>query len=233
MLLLRHKDERGKTDIEWLKSRHSFSFGRYIDRNHMAYSDLHVINEDFIAPNGGFATHPHDNMEIITYVIKGQLAHKDSMGNGSIIHENEIQVMSAGSGITHSEYNASDTEDVHLLQIWVTPNVLNEAPSYQQKAFPKNAFNNQFKTVISPKSTDGALTIKQDAKIMLGHFDAGQETSLDLNTDRKYWAQIATGDVIINDQKLFAGDGLAIENESHILLQSLTPSQILLFDLRP
>jgi redox-sensitive bicupin YhaK (pirin superfamily) len=231
MLTKRYRDERGPTDAGWLKSMHSFSFGHYQDPDHMGFGPLRVINEDRVVPGAGFGAHPHSNMEIISYVLKGELAHKDSMGNGSTIKPGDIQIMSAGSGITHSEYNGSDSNEVHFLQIWIMPNVENEAPDYQQKTFDQGDLNNQFRVVISPDGENGSLTIKQDARMLVGKFDEGIATVFKTQAGRRYWIQIAQGMADVNGEKGASGDGFAIETENEIIIKANTDAEILLFDL--
>lgn len=231
MMTKRFRDERGPTNAGWLKSMHTFSFGHYMDPDHMGFGPLRVINEDWVIPGAGFPTHPHDNMEIITYVLKGALAHKDSMGSGSTIKPGDIQLMSAGSGVTHSEFNASSTEDVHLLQIWIMPDVRNTAPDYQEKRLDVNAVKNRFATIVSPDGAEGSLTIRQNAKLLVGHFEDGMETKLDLDPARAYWVQIASGMVGVDGDTAYAGDAYALTGEAVLSLKSKSDSEILLFDL--
>lgn len=231
MLVKRHRDERGPTNAGWLKSMHSFSFGHYHDPAHMGFGPLRVINEDWVAPGAGFPTHPHDNMEIITYVLSGELAHKDSLGNGSVIRPGDVQVMSAGSGIRHSEFNNSDSEQVHLLQIWIMPNVRNEAPGYQQKSFDTAKMKNDFRVVVSPDGENSSLLIKQDARLLTARLDADIERKLTVDPKRKYWLQVANGIVEINGEEARSGDGIALQNVKEISVRSRTDTEILLFDL--
>lgn len=231
MLTKRDRNERGPTNAGWLKSMHSFSFGHYHDPRHMGFGPLRVINEDNVMKGAGFGTHPHANMEIISYVLEGELAHKDSMGTGSTIKPGDIQLMSAGSGVSHSEFNNSQTQDVHFLQIWIMPNVQNATPSYQQKSFAGTQDRNTFQTVISPDGIDGSLVIRQDARMLVGKFDADAGVELKAQPGRKYWVQVAQGSARVNDEEAKAGDGFAIENEDLITVKSLTASEILVFDL--
>jgi redox-sensitive bicupin YhaK (pirin superfamily) len=231
MLTKRDRSERGITNTNWLKSFHSFSFGRYHDPKYMGFSSLRVINEDYIDPGTGFGTHPHDNMEIITYVLKGQLTHQDSMGNGSNICPSEIQIMSAGTGVTHSERNVSESDEVHLLQIWITPNLQNQPPNYQQKLFDSHEMHNTFRIVVSPDGSNDSLTILQNAHMLVGKFDAGYTFDLKINPNRHYWLQMAQGVVDIHGNQILAGDGLAIKDEGSIKITSITGAEILLFDL--
>lgn len=231
MLTKRYRDERGPTDAGWLKSMHSFSFGHYNDPEHMGFGALRVINEDRVIPGAGFGMHGHNNMEIISYVLKGQLAHKDSMGNGDTIKAGDVQIMSAGSGVRHSEFNGSESEEVHFLQIWIMPDVENQAPDYQQKSFAPEEMNNQFRVVVSPDGQDDSLKIKQDARMFAGKFDEDTRTEFAAIKGRKYWVQIAQGIAEINGEKSSAGDGFAITGENLITVRSVTSSEILLFDL--
>ena len=228
MITKTNANDRGPTDLGWLKSHHSFSFGHYYDPNKMGYSHLRVFNDDYVAPSKGFGTHPHDNMEIITYVLEGKLAHKDSMGNIETISPGEVQVMSAGSGLTHSEYNNSDSETVHLLQIWIQPNVSNTEPGYKQKIFNEK---NKLQLVASPDARDGSLHIKQNASLFIGDYDVNNKMEYITQESRKYWVHIATGNVIINGHDASAGDSFAIENEQKIEIQTTAPSKFLLFEL--
>lgn len=231
MLTKRYRDERGPTDAGWLKSMHTFSFGQYEDPDHMGYGPLRVINEDEVIPGAGFGTHPHRNMEIITYVLKGKLFHQDSIGNGSIIKPGDIQIMSAGSGVAHSEYNASDEEKVHFLQIWIMPSISNVVPNYQQKSFDSDEMRNQFRVVISPDGEDGSLLIHQDARMLAGKFEDGHKAVFETKRSRRYWLQMAQGIADVNGEKMSAGDGLAVEDESKITVTAKTDTEILLFDL--
>ena len=231
MLYKRPAEERGPTNMGWLNSMHTFSFGHYYDPQFMGFGPLRVINDDRVRAGAGFDTHPHRNMEIISYVLEGSLAHKDSMGNGSVIKAGEVQLMSAGSGVTHSEYNGSKKKKVRFLQIWIMPNQLRTSPEYFQKAFPDAELANQFRVVVAPDEKNGALKIKQDAKLLLGKFEANRNTTQMLDQNRQYWVQMATGKASINGIALKEGDGLAIVEEQLLELNSQKPSQILLFDL--
>lgn len=231
MLKKRHHHERGPTNAGWLKSMHTFSFGRYLDPEHMGFGPLRVINEDRVVPSAGFSEHPHSNMEIISYVLKGQLAHKDSMGNGSTISPGDIQLMSAGTGVTHSEFNASDTEEVHFLQIWITPDTENTEPGYQQQHFDALTIKDQFHPVISPDGSNGSLRIRQDAWLYVGKFNANNTTVFNAKSTRKYWMQIVEGDVEVNGEPASVGDGIAISEEKTIYLKSISTSEVLIFDM--
>jgi len=231
MQIKRDRNDRGPTDAGWLKSMHTFSFGQYHDPNHMGFGPLRVINDDRVIPGAGFSTHPHSNMEIVSYVLSGELAHKDSMGNGSSIKPGEVQLMSAGSGVTHSEFNASSTDNVHFLQIWIMPNVENTKPGYQQKAFDAEEMQGKFRTVVSKDGEDGSLVAKQDARLLIGRFDADDSTNFETRTGRKYWLHVAKGKASVNGEKAAEGDGFAITNEAQIAIASETDSEVLLFEL--
>lgn len=231
MIEQRYANERGPTDAGWLNSMHSFSFGHYQDPDHMGFGPLRVINEDRVVPGAGFGEHSHSNMEIISYVLKGELAHKDSMGNGSSIKPGEIQIMSAGSGVRHSEFNGSDDNEVHFLQIWIMPNVQDEEPDYQEKSFAHTDMHNRFKVVVSPNGEDQSLIIKQNARMLAGRFDSGHETEFKTQKGRKYWLQIAQGEADINEKSASAGDGFAVQDEELITVKPKTDAEILLFDL--
>lgn len=231
MIAKRHKEHRGPTRTGWLNSMHSFSFGHYHDPNHMGFGPLRVINEDRVIPGAGFGTHGHRNMEIISYVLKGELAHKDSMGNGSTIRPGDVQLMSAGTGVMHSEFNGSSEEEVHFLQIWIMPNVENEAPGYQEKSLADTATENDFQLVVSPDGEDGSLRIKQDARMLVGVFEQDHNRRYLLDTGRKYWLQITRGIVRVNGEDASAGDGFAIRQENAIELEAVTDAEMILFDL--
>lgn len=231
MQVKRYRDDRGPTDAGWLKSMHTFSFGHYHDPEHMGFGSLRVINDDRVIPGAGFGTHAHSNMEIISYVLSGKLAHNDNMGNGSVIKSGDVQLMSAGTGVTHSEYNDSDTGQVHFLQIWIMPDVENTQPGYQQKSFDLDEMRNQFQVIVSADGADGSLVIKQDARLLIGKFDEDMEHEFATAKNRKYWLQIAKGNTTVNDEDAAAGDGFAIQGEDKIVIKTETASEILLFDL--
>ncbi|GAB1267550.1 pirin family protein [Aurantivibrio infirmus] len=231
MEYFRSADSRGRADVDWLDSRHTFSFGSYYDPEHMGFGALRVINEDRIVPGGGFDTHGHKDMEIISYVISGALAHKDSIGNGSQIKPGEVQKMSAGSGIEHSEFNASKTEPVHFLQIWIRPNRVGIDPSYEQVYFALEERQNTLKLIVSGSGREGAIQISQDVEIYSAVLDVDKHLKFDVATDRKVWVQVVKGELIINSVKLAAGDGLGLEKISEVSLASTSDAEILLFDL--
>ena len=231
MFVIRKNSERGHAEHGWLHAKHSFSFGQYYDAKYLGFRHLCVINEDKVEPSKGFPTHSHQNMEIVTYVISGALEHKDSLGNGSIIVPGEVQLMSAGKGIQHSEFNHSHSELVHLLQIWIEPSVKNESPSYDQKNF--SHLNEKFTLVVSPTGERNSLKIKQDVKLYRGILSKNENTKFKLNTERHAWVQIAKGNLIVNDNlHLEQGDGLAISEGGLISFSSNEqPCEFLVFDL--
>lgn len=217
MYLLRPANQRGHTVTDWLDSYHTFSFGQYFDPQFMGFSDLRVINDDVVAPGRGFGSHPHENMEIITIPLSGELQHQDSMGNGSVIKPGDIQKMSAGTGIIHSEMNASSSAPVHFLQIWIEPDMQDIKPGYQQKSYPKNVLTDQLKLIVSPDGREDSLIIQQDAEMYQCLLNAGKEVTFNADDKRKVWIQVATGDIAVNDRPLVAGDGLAIADENAVV----------------
>lgn len=233
MHILRKAQERGYADHGWLKSYHTFSFADYFDPKHMGYRSLRVINEDVVAPGMGFDTHPHRDMEIITYVMTGELAHKDSMGNGSVIRPGEVQYMSAGTGVRHSEFNHSKENPVHLLQIWILPDQKGHVPRYDQKSFSREEKQGTFKLVVSPDGRDGSIAIHSNALIYASILNLGEKTSLDFSKTRFGWVQVALGEVKVNGKILSAGDALGIAEETKLEFEgtSQSPAEILLFDL--
>ncbi len=231
MIIKRNANERGPTKAGWLNSMHSFSFGHYYDPAHMGFGSLRVINDDRVAAGAGFDTHSHANMEIISYVLEGELAHMDSMGTGSVIRPGDVQLMSAGTGVAHSEFNNSNSGEVHFLQIWILPNKTNMPPAYQQTTFEHEELRNQFRVVVSPGGEEGSLRIRQDARLLAARFDPEAETTVPLKPDRKYWVQFARGAAELNGEQAITGDGFAIEQESSLKLKSLTDSEVLLFEL--
>ena len=230
MLQVRRSGERGKSRTSWLDSRHSFSFADYYDPQHMGFSVLRVINDDRIAPSSGFATHGHRDMEIITYMLQGTLKHTDSMGNVSLLKAGEVQRMSAGTGIRHSETNPSDAEPVHLLQIWIEPDQRGLTPSYQEQRV--NLSNgSQFRLLISPSGEEGSLSIHQDASLYSLNVDAGEQLSRDLDPQRRVYVHVVSGDMNINGQSLSAGDAVALEAETTLSLEAASRAEALYFDL--
>lgn len=232
MITIRHRDERGAADFGWLDSKHTFSFGNYYDPNHMGFSDLRVINEDKVIPAQGFGTHGHRDMEIISYVLSGELSHKDSMGNGSVIRPGEVQRMSAGTGVRHSEFNASATNPVHFLQIWIMPESKGLEPSYESKNFSPEQRQGRLKLVGSPDGRDGSVTIHQDVNLYLASLKEGDQLNHKIEDSRRVWVQVTQGEITLNNQLLQAGDGAAITDETEIVISGNNPdSEILLFDL--
>lgn len=231
MKTLRPAAERGHAKHGWLDTHHTFSFARYYDPAHMGYRSLRVINEDRVAGGGGFPTHPHDNMEIITYLVEGALAHQDSMGTGSTIRPGEVQKMSAGTGITHSEFNASDTDAAHLLQIWIQPAERGIEPKYEQIRIPEEGWHSTLQLVGSPDGRDGSVTIHQDAYLYAARIAAGESRIHETAPDRHLWLQVIKGTLEVDDVTVSAGDGLAVTDEASITLRATAAAEVLLFDL--
>ena len=231
MIKIRKSHERGQANHGWLKSFHTFSFANYFDRHHMNFGNLRVINEDYIAAGKGFGKHPHQDMEIITYVISGALKHEDSMGNSSIILPGEVQTMAAGTGVFHSEFNPSATEETHLLQIWISPNVKKIAPSYGQKSFAEELKKGEFTLVVSASGRDGSIKINQDAEIFAAQFLSGVKKIYNIAAQRKIWLQVIKGKISVNGASLENGDAAAIENELQLEIIVQENCEILLFDL--
>jgi redox-sensitive bicupin YhaK (pirin superfamily) len=230
MISIRRGEKRGLTRTAWLDSRHSFSFGHYFDSKHMGFGPLRVINEDRVAPNAGFPRHPHDNMEIISYVLEGALEHKDSLGNGSVIRAGEVQRMSAGTGIEHSEFNHSRSEPLHFLQIWIRPEAFGIRPGYEQKSFEPPA-ENSLALIASRDGRGGSVTIHQDVALSLGWLREGGEVSHALAAGRCAWLQVTRGAVALGGEVLKAGDGAGLEDETRIALQAPEDAEFLLFDM--
>ncbi len=231
MITVRPSRERGAFDHGWLVTRHTFSFADYQDPAHMGFRALRVINEDIVRPGKGFGTHGHRDMEIVTYVLSGALEHKDSLGNGSIINPGEVQRMSAGTGIRHSEFNASADSDVHLLQIWLVPERVGIAPGYEQKAFPIADQPDRLHLVAGREGRDGALKIHQDVDLYVAHLTPGGAVSTSLAPGRHAWVQVAKGAIEVNDVALQAGDGAALSDEDEIDIRSRKGGEFLFFDL--
>ena len=230
MIRIRNGDDRGRTRTGWLDSRHSFSFGHYVDPAHDGFRTLRVINDDRVIPGAGFATHGHRDMEIISYVLEGALEHKDSLGTGSVIRPGEVQRMSAGTGIRHSEFNPSQREPVHFLQIWIIPERGGMPPSYEQKAFPATE-GSGFRLVGDRAGTAGAITIHQDARMYVASLAPSDRATHELATGRGAWVQVTRGAARLNGERLRAGDGAAIDGENHLVVEADGPAEILLFDL--
>jgi redox-sensitive bicupin YhaK (pirin superfamily) len=231
MLTLRRSKDRGHADHGWLKSFHSFSFGGYYDPAHMGWGNLRVINEDRIAPGTGFGTHGHRDMEIISYVMAGNLAHKDSMGNVKGIPPGDVQRMSAGTGVQHSEFNHAPDETTHFFQIWITPNVTGIAPSYEQKNFSAAEKDGVLRLVASPDGAQGSVTVHADARMYIGHLHASQRAELQLNPARKAYVHLMHGALQVNGQALQSGDALLVEGESQLTFSEGDAAQVILFDL--
>ena len=231
MITLRRARDRGHADHGWLDTRHTFSFSDYHDPAHMGFRQLRVINEDRVQPGAGFPSHGHRDMEIISYVLDGALAHKDSLGTGSVIRAGDVQRMTAGTGVVHSEYNHSATEPVHFFQIWIVPAARGLAPGYEQKTFPVEARRGRLRLVASRDGRAGSLTIDQDTDVYAAVLEAGQALSHELLPGRGAWVQVARGDVRLNGQSLAAGDAAAVESEPGVTITAETPAELLLFDL--
>ncbi len=231
MLTIRKAEDRGHFDFGWLDTRHTFSFGEYYDARHLGFRDLRVINEDVVRGGRGFGTHPHRDMEIVTYVLSGALAHEDSMGTGSLIRPDDVQRMSAGTGVTHSEQNASADEPVHLLQIWFLPAKTGTAPSYEQRTFAAADKRGRLRLVGAPDGRDGAVTIHQDVALYASVLDPGNRVQHVLAPGRHAWVQLVRGRVAVNGQMLAAGDGAALSEESTVAIVATDASELLFFDL--
>jgi redox-sensitive bicupin YhaK (pirin superfamily) len=231
MITVRQAHERGKTQAPWLESYHTFSFNRYFDPRYSGFRDLLVINEDTVAPGRGFGTHGHQDMEIISYVVEGQLAHQDSTGVSSVIRPGDVQRMSAGTGVRHSEFNPSDTETMHFLQIWIQPEREGLPPSYEQRSFPEADRRGRLRLVASRDGQDGSVTIHQDVKLYSGMLEAGETFIYRLSDDRHVWVQVIRGGVLFNDTALAAGDGTAVSKETMLHIRASDAAELLLFDL--
>jgi quercetin 2,3-dioxygenase len=231
MITIRKSDARGLGSHGWLESRHTFSFANYYDPRQMGFRHLRVINEDTVAPGRGFGAHQHENMEIISIVMEGALAHKDSTGGNGVLRRGEVQRMSAGTGVVHSEFNGSETEPVHFFQIWILPERPGIAPGYEQKLFSDEERRGKLKLVVAPGGADGALNIHQDARLYSSILQSGERVEYRLEDGRGAWLQVARGSVSVNGTPLDAGDGAAIENEPRIEIVADDAAELLLFDL--
>jgi redox-sensitive bicupin YhaK (pirin superfamily) len=231
MLTLRKSQDRGYADHGWLKSFHSFSFAGYHDPAHMGWGNLRVINEDRIAPGKGFGTHGHRDMEIISYVMSGELAHKDNMGNGRSIPPGDVQRMSAGTGVLHSEFNHAPNDVTHFLQIWIEPNVTGIPASYEQKSFPDAEKRGTLRLVASPDGSQGSVTLHADASLYAGLLDGPETATLPLRPERKAYVQLIRGELVANGQRLSAGDALLLDGESAVVLGQGRDAEVLVFDL--
>ena len=231
MISVRRADDRGVAKRGWLDSRHTFSFGGYQDPDHMGFGTLRVINEDVIQPGQGFGTHGHQDMEIVTYILDGALEHKDSIGNGSVLRPGEVQRMSAGTGIEHSEFNPSPTDPVHLLQIWIVPERKGLEPGYEQKSFPEPGRRGTLRLVGARDGRDGAVTIHQDVDLYATILEDGADVTHPLRPGRKAWVQVARGAVRLNGQPLSQGDGAAVSDEGTLTFTGTPDAEVLLFDM--
>ena len=233
MITVRKSSERGHANHGWLDSHHSFSFADYYDPAHMGLGNLRVINEDRVAADRGFGTHSHQNMEIISYVLSGELAHKDSMGNVKGIPPGDVQRMSAGTGVQHSEFNHAKDTTTHFLQIWILPNVKGIAPSYEQKTFPDEQKRGKLRLVLSPDGSDGSVVVHADARMYAGLFDGTEAAKLTLDSARKYYVHVVRGELNVNRMRLSAGDAVALEGESLLDVGGGEAAEVLVFDLAP
>ncbi|MGE3609497.1 MAG: pirin family protein [Bacteriovoracaceae bacterium] len=231
MLQIRKSNERGHANHGWLKSQHTFSFADYYDPKHMGFKSLRVINEDYIAVDSGFGFHPHRDMEIITYVVHGALEHKDSMGNTAIVKPGEVQRMSAGKGVVHSEYNSGTSEETHLFQIWILPNELGGQPGYDQKSFESELSSNKLVHVVSKDGSNGTISIKQDADMYISKLKTSEDLVFKIRPGRGVWIQVINGKLDINDSIIQKGDALSAINEETLKIQALENSEFILFDL--
>jgi redox-sensitive bicupin YhaK (pirin superfamily) len=231
MIVLRRADERGYADHGWLKSFHSFAFADYYDEDHVEFGPLRVINEDRVAAGAGFGTHSHRDMEIVSYVLAGQLAHKDSTGTTSTIRPGDVQRMSAGSGIQHSEFNPSRSETVHFLQIWIQPDVRGIAPGYEEKRFEAADKRGRLRLIASPDRAEGSVLLHQDARIHAGLFDGGERASLPIEPDRRVYVHVARGSVHANSIELSAGDAMKLTDAPELILERGREAEVLVFDL--
>ena len=231
MITFRDRETRGRTRTGWLDSKHSFSFGDYRDPAQLGFRSLRVINEDRVIPGAGFPRHGHRDMDILSYVLEGSLQHKDSIGNGTVIRPGEIQRMSAGTGIEHSEFNPSQTEPVHFLQIWIIPAKRGLPPSYEQKPVPLDERRGRLRLVAAPDANDGAVILHQDARVYVANLAGGESVTHDIAPGRGVWVQVARGIIGLNGTELREGDGAAIEDEKRAEIEAETEAEILLFDL--
>ncbi len=231
MINVRRANERGHFDHGWLNTYHTFSFDQYYDPRYMGFRSLRVINEDFVAPGRGFPKHGHRDMEIITYILEGALKHEDSMGTGSVIQPGDVQRMSAGTGVRHSEQNASDSNRVHLLQIWILPHTIELEPSYEQKAFSEDERRGQLRLIASEDGRDASVKVHQDVSLFASILDAEQQVERSMDQQRYAWIQVARGAITVNGEKADQGDGVIVAGESSLTIGAQEPAEILLFDL--
>jgi redox-sensitive bicupin YhaK (pirin superfamily) len=231
MIQIRKADERGRSRLSWLESYHTFSFGQYYDPQHQGFRTLRVINEDRVQPGQGFGTHSHRDMEIISYVLDGALEHRDSLGNGSVIRPGDVQLMRAGTGVTHSEYNPSSEDLVHFLQIWIFPDEQGLAPAYEQRYFPVEARRNGLRLIVSPDGRDGSLRMHQDAELYATVLENGQSVTHELAEGRHAWVQVVRGRIRLNGLPLQDGDGAALSDERQVEITADSEAELLIFDL--
>lgn len=233
MITVRNAEERGRANHGWLKSAHTFSFADYYDPEERGFSDLLVINDDRVIAGKGFGQHPHRDMEIFSYVLEGALEHKDTLGTGSVIKPGDVQLMSAGSGVAHSEFNHSKAQPVHFLQIWIVPNVRGATPRYQQQHFSNDEKRGKLRLIISPDGKHGSLQVRQDARVYAGLFDGEEQATLTLPDNRHAYVHVARGRIELNGQLLREGDGVRMRKEQVIELSNGRDAEVLVFDLRP
>ena len=231
MIEIRKSQDRGQADHGWLKSQHSFSFAGYFDPQHVEFGVLRVINEDRVAPGGGFGTHPHKDMEIISYVLSGELGHRDSIGNGSVIRPGDVQRMSAGTGVFHSEMNPSGTTPVHFLQIWIRPNQIGIAPGYEQKRFEEADKRGRLRLIASSDGAEGSVLIHQDARLYAGRFDGNEQATLDIDSGRRVYVHLVSGELAVNGTMLSGGDALKLDEVDSLSLAQGRDAEVLVFDL--
>lgn len=231
MISVRKAKDRGHVNIGWLNAKHTFSFGSYFDPAHMSFRSLRVINNDLIAPAGGFDTHPHKDMEIMTFILEGELEHRDTIGNHSIIKPGEIQIMSAGTGVYHSEHNPSDSNSTKLYQIWITPNQSGVEPRYEQYDYLHRVKTNDIIDLVTPEGGDQIPMIYQDASIKFGKFESGVNKSIDLDSNKGYWVQVIKGELEVEGSVLESEDGLSIEKQNSITFDFTNDTEFLLFEL--
>ena len=231
MIIVRKSEDRGHLNYGWLDTYHTFSFDQYYDAAHMHFRTLRVINEDRVAPGKGFPTHSHRDMEIITYILSGSLEHRDSMGNGSVIRPGDVQRMTAGTGVAHSEFNPDPSEPVHLLQIWIMPNARNLAPGYEQKFFSEEERQNKLRLIASPDGNEGSVKINQDAQVYASIMEPATKLTHVLKENRQAWLQVVRGTVSVNEVELSQGDGAAINGEDNLTISATDRAELLLFDL--
>lgn len=231
MIQVRRANDRGHAQLGWLDSRHTFSFGRYYDPAHMGFRKLRVLNEDHVEPGQGFGTHGHDNMEIMSYVVGGTLTHRDSMGSESQLRPGDVQIMSAGTGITHSEFNGSDNDPLHFLQIWIEPAAQGTTPRYDERHFSREDRRDQLTLLVSPDGADDSLVVGQDVRVYGSVLSPATELSLPVSDGRAVWVQVVNGEVTMGSEELAAGDGASVAGESAVLIKSSAEAEILVFDL--